>query len=72
MDRPNVIRGRLARAAQTGAPPEVVEDLRRQYYAPRCRDYLREWLAGEPAPTPAQRRELADLLVKGGDANAAA
>ena len=65
MDRPTVIRGRLARAAQTGAPPEVVEDLRRQYYASRCRDYLREWLAGEPAPTPAQRRELANLLVDG-------
>jgi hypothetical protein len=34
---------------------------------PRCRDYLREWLAGEPTPTLAQRRELAEMLVKGGD-----
>ena len=72
MDRPTVIRGRLARAAQTGAPPEVVESLRREYYAARARDYLRGWLAGEPAPTPAQRRELADMLVKGGDAGVAA
>ena len=67
MDRPTVIRGRLARAARAGAPPETLEGLRREYYASRARDYLRDWLAGDPAPTPAQRRELADLLVKGGD-----
>jgi hypothetical protein len=72
VDRPNVIRGRLARAAQRGAAPEVLDSLRRDYYASRARDYLRDWLAGEPAPTPAQRRELADMLVKGGDAHVAA
>lgn len=67
MDRPTVIRGRLARAARAGAAPETLEGLRREYYASRARDYLRDWLAGDPAPTPAQRRELADMLVKGGD-----
>ena len=67
MDRPTVIRGRLAYAARRGDPPEVIEELRREYYASRARDYLRDWLAGDPAPTTAQRRELADLLVKGGD-----
>lgn len=72
MDRPTVIRGRLAYAARRGDPPEVIEELRREYYASRARDYLRDWLAGDPAPTPAQRRELADLLVKGGDAHVAA
>jgi hypothetical protein len=67
MDRATVIRGRLARAARSGAPAEVLEDLRRDYYASRAHQYIRDWLAGEPAPTPAQRRELADMLVKGGD-----
>jgi hypothetical protein len=67
VDRPTVIRGRLARAARTGAPPETIESLRRDYYASRARDYLRDWLAGDPAPTAAQRRELADMLVRGGD-----
>ncbi len=67
MERPTVIRGRLARAHRSGASDEVIESLRREYYASRARDYLRDWLAGNPAPTTAQRRELADLLVKGGD-----
>jgi hypothetical protein len=67
MDRPTSIRARLARATRAGESPETIQALRRDYYASRARDYLRDWLAGDPAPTPAQRRELADLLAKGGD-----
>lgn len=70
MERPTVIRGRLAYAHRTGQPAEVIEELRSEYYASKTRDYLREWLAGDPAPTLAQRRELADMLV-GGDQHAA-
>jgi hypothetical protein len=69
VDRPTVIRGRLAYAARRGDPPEVIEELRREYYASRAHDYLRDWLSGDPAPTLAQRRELAEMLVKGGDAH---
>lgn len=71
-DRPTVIRARLARAVGAGEAPEVIEQIRSDYYASRARDYLRDWLASEPTPTLAQRRELADLLVKGGDAHVAA
>ncbi len=67
MDRPTSIRARLARATRAGEPPETIAALRRDYYASRARDYLRDWIASDPAPTPAQRRELADLLVEGGD-----
>lgn len=71
MDRPTAIRARIARAKQLGEPAEVITSLRRDYYASRARDYLREWLASDPAPTPEQRRELASLLVGGGtDADA--
>jgi hypothetical protein len=72
MDRPTSIRARLARATRAGESPEIIQRLRRDYYAARAHDYLRDWLAGDPAPTPAQRRELADLLVKGGGADVAA
>ena len=71
MDRPTVIRDRIAHATQVGRPAEVIEDLRREYYASRARDYLRDWLSSDPVPTPEQRQELATLLV-GGDADAAA
>jgi hypothetical protein len=66
VDRPTAIRAHIARAKQTGEPPEVVEALRRDYYAARARDYIREWISSDPAPTPAQRRELATLLAGGG------
>ena len=66
MDRPTSIRARLARATRAGESPETIAALRREYYASRAHNYLRDWLAGDPAPTRAQRRELADLLV-GGD-----
>ena len=72
MDRPTSIRARLARATRAGDPPETLEALRRDYYAARAHDYVRDWIASDPAPTSAQRRELADLLVKGGDAHVAA
>ena len=71
MDRPTVIRARIARARRFGEPEDVIEALRRDYYAARCRDYLREWLASDPAPTPDQRRELAALLAGEADADAA-
>jgi hypothetical protein len=66
VDRPTVIRARLARAARFGAPPETLESLRRDYRASRAAERLREWLASEPAPTAEQRRELAALLADGG------
>jgi hypothetical protein len=51
MDRPTSIRARLARATRAGESPETLESLRRDYYASRARAYLRDWLAGDPAPT---------------------
>jgi hypothetical protein len=66
VDRPTVIRARIAHAKRFGAPPERITELQRDYYASRARDYLREYLASDPAPTPEQRRELAELLVGGG------
>lgn len=71
MDRPTTLRARIARAVQRGEPADVITDLRRDYYAARARDYIREWITSDPAPTPAQRRELAALL-QGGDADVAA
>jgi hypothetical protein len=50
MDRPTSIRARLARATRAGESPEIITELRRAYYASRARDYLREWLASDPAP----------------------
>jgi hypothetical protein len=66
VDRPTVIRAKLARATRVGEPPEIIKQLRRDYYASRARDYVREWLASEPAPTAEHRRELAALLAEGG------
>jgi len=65
VDRPTVIRARIARAQRFGEPPEVIEALRRDYYASRARDYIREWITSDPAPTAAQRCELASLLADG-------
>ena len=65
LDRPTVIRARIARAKQQSAPPEVVEALRSDYYAARARDYIREWLTSDPAPTAAHRAEVASLLLDG-------
>ena len=70
MDRPTSIRARLARATRAGEPPEVISELRRSYYAARAHDYIRDWISSDPAPTLAERRELARLLV-GGDLVAA-
>lgn len=71
MDRWTAVRSRLARAKQAGEPPEVVESLRREYYAARAHTYVRDWIAGDPAPTLEQRREVASLLV-GGEADGTA
>lgn len=71
MDRPTVIRAKIARATQMGVQPEVIEAMRADYYAARAHDYLRDWLASDPRPTTAHRAELAALLLDGG-ADAAA
>ena len=68
VDRYTSIRARLARAKRAGEPPEVIESLRRDYYASRACDYIRDWVTGDPAPTSEQRREVAALLV-GGEAD---
>lgn len=65
MDRPTVIRARLARAQRSGEPPEVIERLRGDYYAARTRDHLVAWLTSDPIPTNEARTELARLLVEG-------
>jgi hypothetical protein len=71
VDRATAIRARLARATRFGEPPEVIISLRADYYAARAREYVRDWLASDPAPTSEHRRELADLLV-GGEADGTA
>ena len=71
MDRHTTLRAKIARAIQRGEPDEIVIELRRRYYAARARDYLRDWITSDPAPTADQRRELAELLVGGGDREAA-
>jgi hypothetical protein len=65
MDRPTVIRARLARAKRSGEPVQVLKSLERDYYASRARSYVIDWLTGDPAPTPEQRAEVAALLVGG-------
>ena len=65
MDRATSVRARLARATRNGEPPEVIESLRQSYYAARAHAYVRDWLAGSPAPTPEQRAEVVALLVGG-------
>lgn len=72
MDRPSVIKGRIANAVRFGQPAEVVESLRADYYAARARDYLVGWMSSEPRPTAEHRAELASLLLAEGDARAAA
>jgi hypothetical protein len=61
-----VIRARLARAQRFAEPPEVIAELRRSYHAAKIRDVLLSWMASDPAPTSAQRAELAALLLDGG------
>jgi hypothetical protein len=68
VDRPTVIRAKIARAVRAGEAPEVITELRRSYYAARTYAGIREWLSSDPAPTPEQRREVAALLA-GGEAN---
>lgn len=69
---PSAVKARLANATRFGAPPEVLDGYRRNYHAARCAERLRELLASDYAPTPGQRRELAFLLLAGGDADGAA
>lgn len=71
LERPTVYRARIARAKQLGEPAPVIESLRRDYYASRARDYLRDYLRAEPVPTAERRLELAALLTDGGADEAA-
>jgi hypothetical protein len=66
-----VARSHLARAIQRGDPPERIAELRRDYYASRARDYLADLVAIRGL-TAEQRRELADVILAGGDRDAAA
>jgi hypothetical protein len=61
------VRSALAVAVRTGQPPERIEALRRDYRAARAHAYLRALISADPPPTAAQRRELAAVLVGGGD-----
>jgi len=63
VDRPSVAKARLAHATRKGKPPELIESLRREYYASRARDYLRALLASDQPPTAEQRAELAAVLT---------
>lgn len=65
-------RAKLARAVRDGAPPDQVAEWRRTYRAAKAAKHLRELLASDLPPTAEQRRELAAILLGGGDADAAA
>lgn len=69
---PAAVRARLANATRFGAPAEVLDGYRRDYHAARAAQRLRELLASDHAPTLGQRRELAFLLLAGGDADVTA
>ncbi len=68
MDRATAIRARIARARRFGESDQTIAQLRQQYYAARAHEYVRDWLSSDAAPTSAQRRELADLILSGGGA----
>jgi len=70
----HTLRANLAAEHSRRTPdPERIAGLRRQLRERQLADRIRDWLSSDPIPTPAQRRELADLLVSaGGGAGAAA
>lgn len=61
------VRSALALAIRDGLPPEQIEALRRDLRAARAHAYLRDLISADRPPTAAQRRELAAVLVGGGD-----
>jgi hypothetical protein len=63
VDRPTVIRAKLAYATRKGEPPEVIDSFRRDYYASRAHEYLRTLVTSDQAPTAEQRAELAAVLT---------
>lgn len=67
---PALAKSRLARAVQRGDSPERVAELRQDYYAARCRDYLASLISADRLRAE-QRRALADVLM-GGDRDVAA
>lgn len=72
MSRPwTLIRSQYAIAARRGDPPEVLRELRAELRAARAEDYLRTVLGEDPPITLQRRRELANLLLSGGEADAA-
>lgn len=72
MDRPTIIRAKLARAVRFGEPDATITRLRQDYYAARVHADLREWLSSDPAPTSEHRKELAALLLGEGVTGATA
>ncbi len=60
-----VVRAHLGYGIQHGAPADHVTELRRELEASRAADYLQRLLTSDLPPTPAQRDELAELLVRG-------
>jgi hypothetical protein len=68
---PALAKSRLACAVQRGESPERVAELRRLYYAAKAHVFLAGLISADRL-LPEHRAELADLLVRGGDADVAA
>jgi hypothetical protein len=68
---PALAKSRLACAVWRGDPPERVAELRRTYHACKASDFLVGLISADRL-LPEHRTELADLLVRGGDADVAA
>lgn len=65
-------RAMLAVSVRNGTPPDQVAEWRRTFRAAKAAKSLRDLLASDLPPTVEQRRELAEILLGGGDADAAA
>jgi hypothetical protein len=63
----HTLRANLAAEHSKREPdPERITELRRRLRERQLADRIEAWLASDPPPTPAQRRELASLLAGGG------
>lgn len=63
----HTLRANLAAEHSKRKPdPERITELRRQLRERQLTDQIEAWLASDPPPTAAQRRELASLLGEGG------
>lgn len=64
------LRARLAYEHRRRTPDrELILDLRRQLARQQIEDHIRRITSAAPPLTPDQRRELADLVLAGGDAD---